>query len=415
MPVDRETLRQAFLARASDNLEEFLQDYPDDVKDEIRNRVTPGVAFPTLGLSIIRRSLPSEDDLPSEVAGTWKVHHEWISNGPYSLPAKAVASISESTREICMTLNSSEKDRKYGLVVGYVQSGKTANYTALLSRAVDMGYTFVVILSGILNDLRTQTQVRLMRDLVGDPYGDLGSGFRCINTKGTKGIRLLTSPSNDFGAHAAENLPDLMEEQHKDGRVLLAVMKKNVLVLEHLLDGLKRTSSTELSHHKLLIIDDEADHATVNTGGDGSDEFADPSLASDDEEEDYLKEANPTRTNKRIRQIIKRFDNSTYIGYTATPFANVLIDKNLEDHKYGKSLYPRDFIIALSRPKGYFGAEEFFGGLHDPDAATKHTVLVPEEEVERAFNMEQGGFDSKFPKDGNDGLHSDRPREKNQD
>ena len=388
MTIPHETLRSAFAAKARDALGEFLQDYPLTEQEEIRKAVTPGEAFVTDGSSVVTKVPLREEHDPSEESKTWLNHKEWISNGPHKLPAKAVEQISESTRDICAAINASQSDRNYGLVVGYVQSGKTANYTALLSRAADMGYTFVVVLSGILNDLREQTQKRLMRDLLGNPHKTLNEEIECIDIKKMTQFIQVTSIESDFKSTTAVKLPGLISKQARDGKPILAVMKKNVIILEHLLDGLRRCDPGMMSKQKLLIIDDEADHATVNTGGEG-DQHADDEFSDDEgEEEEFLKESNPTRTNRRIRQIIKAFEKSTYIGYTATPFANVLINKDIEDPVYGKSLYPRDFIVALPDPDGYFGAERFFGGLDDPEDDERHTVVVPPEEVELAFEMQ---------------------------
>ena len=389
MNIPRATLLAAFEHRHSRTLEEFLQDFSPMEQDEIRKAVTPGMAFlRSDDASVVTKVPLREEHDPPEGSNTWLTHKEWISNGPYQLPAKAVAQISSSTRDICAAINASQSDRNYGLVVGYVQSGKTANYTALLSRAADMGYTFVVVLSGILNDLREQTQKRLMRDLLGDPFKALDEEIECIDTSEMTQFTQVTSMESDFRSTTAEHLPRLIEKQAENGKPILAVMKKNVIILEHLLDGLKRCNPGTLSKQKLLIIDDEADHATVNTGGEGE-QHADDEFADDEgEEEEFLKDSNPTRTNRRIRQIIKAFQKSTYVGYTATPFANVLINKDIDDPIYGKSLYPRDFIVALPDPDGYFGADRFFGGLDDPEDDSKHTVVVPPKEAKLAFEMQ---------------------------
>jgi hypothetical protein len=385
--IARRVLREAFDAYANKTLEEFLENYSDEQKEEIRAWVVPSIAFTPSEVQVVSKNELREEHSPKEESKNWQIHKQWISDGPYSLPPNAIASISDSTREICTAINASGLTKKYGLVVGYVQSGKTANYTALISRAVDMGYTFIVVLSGLLNDLREQTQIRLMRDLMGVPNHALGdTELECIDTTEMIGFIQLTSIDSDFKAYTAERLPDLVQKQ--SGKPIIAVMKKNVLILEHLLDGLKRVGPKALASQKLLIIDDEADHATINTGGEG-DEFADDNFSDDsDDEDDHDKNTDPTRTNRRIRQIINCFENSTYIGYTATPFANVLINKDIDDPIYGQSLYPRDFIISLPEPKGYFGAEKFFGGLDDPEQGTFHTIPVAEEEVDKAYQMD---------------------------
>ncbi len=385
--VPRSLLREAFDAYSNHSLEEYLEDFPDEQKDEIRARVVPSRAYIPQDVQVVSKNEVREEHSPKEESKNWQVHKKWISEGPYSLPANAVASIEESTHEICKAINASSSSKKYGLVVGYVQSGKTANYTALISRAVDMGYTFIVVLSGLLNDLREQTQIRLMRDLMGIPNHSSGEiELNCIDTTNMTSFIQVTSMESDFKAYTAESLPRLVRNQN--GKPIIAVMKKNVLILEHLLDGLKRVGAEDLASQKFLIIDDEADHATINTGGEG-DQFADADFSDDsDDEDEHDKNTDPTRTNRRIRQIIKCFEDTTYIGYTATPFANVLINKDVDDPIYGQSLYPRDFIISLPEPKGYFGAEKFFGGIYDPEEGSIHTVPVGEEEVKRAFEMD---------------------------
>lgn len=388
MPIGLDIQRDAIRAWADGTLEEFLQAFDTDQAAEIRRIATPGLAFPHDRGAIVAKTKGTEP-IPEETeAATWLRHKDWILNGPHALPPAAVASIGETTDDIRRLIERSDEGRLYGLVVGYVQSGKTANYTALLARAADMGYTFVVVLSGVLNDLRYQTQKRLMRDLTGDPHGRLNGNH--IDTTGMKKWLLITGLEKDVGKPVSEKLPDLLEAQDRDGEMLLAVMKKNVLVLEHLIDGLRRTDDDVLARHRLLIIDDEADHATVNTGGDGS-EHADPSLDHDDDDglDDPLGETDPSRTNKAIRRIIKFFERTTYIGYTATPFANVLIDKDQEDDKHGKSLYPRDFIISLPKPDGYFGPDTFFGNTDDHEAGGRYTTTVPSEEVENALAMQE--------------------------
>jgi len=387
--IERRVLREAIDAYANKTLEEYLENYTDEQKDVIRAWVVPSIAFTPSEVQVVSINELREEHSPREESKNWQIHKKWISEGPYSLPPNAVASITESTQTICTAINASDSQKKYGLVVGYVQSGKTANYTALISRAVDMGYTFIVVLSGLLNDLRQQTQVRLMRDLMGDPYNVLeDTEVECIDTDEMTGFFQVTSVDSDFKAHIAEQLPSLVDKQKQRGKPIIAVMKKNVLILEHLLDGLKRVGPKDLANQKLLIIDDEADHATINTGGEG-DQFADTDFSDDsDDEDEHDKNTDPTRTNRGIRKIINLFENSTYIGYTATPFANVLINKDIDDPIYGQSLYPRDFIVSLPEPKGYFGAEKFFGGIYDFEEGSTHTVSVAEEEVEKAFEMD---------------------------
>ncbi len=227
-----------------------------------------------------------------------------------------------------------------GLVVGYVQSGKTANYTAVAARAVDAGYRMVIVLSGTHDSLRNQTQNRLERELVGDQSIDL-HGFNHSREWVT-----LTTPTEDFQVQKENIL--------QSTGPFLAVVKKNVPVLQKL-DRWLESSEQFLDDLPVLIIDDEADQASINTKGNRP---FDATVGDEDDEDETLA---PSRTNALIRSILKRTKKAAYIAYTATPFANILINPEAVDRHVGEDLFPKDFVIQLPRPKGYTGTEELFG------------------------------------------------------
>jgi hypothetical protein len=227
--------------------------------------------------------------------------------------------------------------RGRGLVVGYVQSGKTANYTAVAARAADAGYRLFIILSGIHDALRNQTQARLELELVGvDEKGNVPAGWT-----------LLTSRNSDFAASDHQILSE-------PGAFLL-VVKKNTRILDRLIKFLKGAKS-ELAGLPALIIDDEADQASINTG---SNRATDPSLENGEDSEDQ--ESAPSRTNAKIRSLLGVLPRASYIAYTATPFANIFINPQAMDREVGEDLFPRDFALQLPRPEGYTGTEELFG------------------------------------------------------
>lgn len=225
-----------------------------------------------------------------------------------------------------------------GLVVGYVQSGKTANYTAVAARAVDAGYRIVIVLSGIHDSLRNQTQSRLERELIGDQGGQ---GLE-ISRKWIT----LTSSTEDF--------QELEEGILHSTGPFLAVVKKNVPVLKKL-DRWLELSEPFLDDLPVLIIDDEADQASINTKGNRP---LDAAVGDDDADDESLA---PSRTNGLIRSILGRIRKAAYVAYTATPFANILINPEAVDRHVGDDLFPKDFVIQLPRPKGYTGTEELFG------------------------------------------------------
>lgn len=195
-----------------------------------------------------------------------------------------------------------------GLVVGYVQSGKTSNFTALIAKAADAGYKFFIVLAGIHNGLRLQTQLRLERQLV-EPVIDQW--------------HTLTGRFGDFEPPAGNPAAFFGDKSQQH---VLCVIKKNVPRLRKLKAWLEKAPDY-LRNCPTLIIDDEADQASVASRS----------------------------TNPLIREIIDLFPRGGYIGYTATPFANLLIDPAAKD------LYPEDFVVNLPKPKGHFGTEVLFG------------------------------------------------------
>ncbi|AOO80310.1 Z1 domain-containing protein [Bosea vaviloviae] len=209
-----------------------------------------------------------------------------------------------------------------GLVIGHVQSGKTANMTAVIAKAVDAGYNLVIILAGLTNKLRKQTQGRMQKDLV----DRLRDRWQLLTREDEQGDFRMP-PNGGFPMPAA-------------GAVHLAVVKKNVAPLGQLLLTIERTVPAILRRLKVLIIDDECDQASVNTASG---------------------EYDMTRINEMIRLILRRIPANSYVGYTATPFANVLINPFPAGGSQLDDLYPKDFITALPTPDGYFGTERLFG------------------------------------------------------
>lgn len=252
-------------------------------------------------------------------------------------PEDAVNGIDEASTEIVSLLENPAQDRFScrGLVVGHVQSGKTANMTAVMAKALDAGYNTVVVLAGLTNKLRYQTQMRLFNDLVRrNPLSwqvltpnELDRDFRA-------------PPQGGFLAHV--------------DKAQLAVIKKNVSPLGELASAVERTLPAVMRRLRILVIDDECDQASVNTA---------------------RGELDMTAINGRIRELLSQLPAVTYMGYTATPFANVLIDPYRADGQDLDDLYPRDFLCALPRPDGYFGTESLFGTVPSDAEAVR-----PEEE-----------------------------------
>ncbi|MEU6666260.1 Z1 domain-containing protein [Streptomyces sp. NPDC046727] len=293
----------------------------------------------------------------------------------------AVAGLDESTHAVVERLADPTRDEPYGargLVVGYVQSGKTANFTGVIAKAIDAGYRLVIVLGGTLNLLRGQTQRRIDMELIGqenilgsadpnDPDALIGIDYQDDedwpakfvsfgarpSALGAFDIERLTSRDRDY--MALERGISALEFEKPDrtrplcdpanlhaARARVMVVKKNKSVLEKLVKDLKKIGPI-LGEIPALIIDDESDQASVNT--------TDPKK---------WEAGKVTRTaiNGQISKLLKLLPRAQYVGYTATPFANVFIDPGDEE-----DLFPRDFLISLPRPTGYMGVQDF----HDLD------------------------------------------------
>jgi len=231
-----------------------------------------------------------------------------------------------------------------GLVMGDVQSGKTSNYTGLICKAADAGYKLVILLTGTLESLRRQTQERLDAGFVGLDSSGLMSqsqqrreiGVGLINA--TRAAGVFTSTLVDFKAVTVNQLGFRLKDFNEP---VLLVVKKNKRILENLASWLQahNTGPNGEIDIPLLMIDDEADNASVNTNPE-----------------------NATAINSGIRKLLKLFPRSSYVGFTATPFANVFIHPDSQEEMLGDDLFPRDFVYALDPPTNYIGAERIFGG-----------------------------------------------------
>jgi hypothetical protein len=228
-----------------------------------------------------------------------------------------------------------------GLVIGHVQSGKTANYTGLIARSADAGYKFIVVIAGIHNNLRKQTQQRIDEAFIGrssDPLDRrkrIGVGLM----QGYPHPATLTNVNSDFNKKTAT---ESGWELNDFSKPIILIIKKNVSTLTALHKWLKELNAQRdgrISDVPMLLIDDEADNASINTNKEDTD---------------------PTRTNAMIRQILGLFAKSCYVGYTATPFANIFINPESYQDDVREELFPRDFIYCLDAPTTYFGAEKVF-------------------------------------------------------
>lgn len=260
----------------------------------------------------------------------------------------ALRSLDDSSDRILRQLEDPTTERFdiRGLVLGYVQSGKTANFTALIAKAADAGYRLIVVLSGIDNGLRRQTNARLKRELVG--YPDARPTAVRLPPIGHQWHEFTRDEIDGDFQPGYANHAALQGSQP-----VLLVVKKNGSVLRRLLKWIDDAPNEVRRTLPLLVIDDEADQASVDTRG---------SLQTEDGPPDPDYEP-PSVINGLIRDLLTKFERRAYVAYTATPFANVLMPYDTNDHRVGNDLYPKNFIVDLPKSAGYFGAEEFFGRM----------------------------------------------------
>jgi hypothetical protein len=228
-----------------------------------------------------------------------------------------------------------------GLVIGHVQSGKTANYMGVIAKAADAGYKFIIVIAGIHNNLRRQTQERIDEGFIGrssDPESRVNIGVGLYNSNYPHPAT-LTNINDDFNKTTASKSGWKLNDFSKP---IILVIKKNVRTLDALHKWLKDMNAKgdgRISDVPMLMIDDEADNASINTNKEDLD---------------------PTRTNAAIRRILGLFAKSCYVGYTATPFANIFINPDAYNDEVREELFPRDFIYCLDAPTSYFGPDKVF-------------------------------------------------------
>ncbi len=281
------------------------------------------------------------------------------------LPPLVVTRTHTSTDRILGLLEDPQRQgqwRRTGLVVGQVQSGKTGNYIALACKAADAGYKLIVVLAGSWNNLRSQTQLRIDEGLLGfdtqyqTRYDEERASSRIGVGEMPGAVRLkvasLTTSAErgDFRRTIAAN----MALPIGDYPVVL-VVKKNRSILNNLRKWIVEVQGEPVGTDgekivrdvPLLVIDDEADNASINT-----------------------RDANtePSAVNRAIRDLMNSFDRRAYVGYTATPFANIYIKPSDGSDRFGFDIFPDSFIENLTAPSNYFGPERVFGlRTEDPD------------------------------------------------
>lgn len=334
----------------------------------------------------------------------WQRYREWLER---KLSFKVVDALDRSSDTVLGLLEDPTRqgpwDRR-GLVVGHVQSGKTGNYTGLICKAADAGYKIIIVLAGLHNNLRSQTQMRLDEGFLGFETKPVLDDIRIIGVgeiDGDPAIRpnyaTNRTEKGDFSTGIAKNLGITPEQ-----RPWLFVVKKNKTVLERLYSWIRdhvanaQDQSTRrriVTHLPLLLIDDEADHASVDTGEQVFDADGQPNESHQ-----------PTAINRCIRRILYAFTRSAYVGYTATPFANIFIHERGATRTEGPDLFPSAFIINLAAASSYIGPARVFG-LKSGDDRSEGLPLIRLVDDHSENNGHSGWMPQKH-KNGHQPLHN---------
>jgi hypothetical protein len=289
--------------------------------------------------------------------------------------------LDRSTDQTLERIESPQREGRWdrrGLVVGHVQSGKTTHYTSVIAKALDAGYQIVIVLAGIHKSLRSQTHERLDQDLIGldsaalleaarrgepPPAGAAVVGVGRFDLQ--RGLAdlpftILTCTTSADNGDFQTGIARQIGFRVSPGTRLVMVVKKHRSILTNLRDWLRAQNAgpgtTARIHAPALVIDDEADHASINTN--------DP-------------EENPTTINLLIRELLQSFERVGFIGYTATPFANIFIPSANPDGPFGDDLFPRSFVVNLKAPTDYIGPALVFGHPGDESVGLAEQLPLP--------------------------------------
>lgn len=291
------------------------------------------------------------------------------------LPENVVSRLDEMTNDV-LDYSGNPQDggqwKRRGMVMGHVQSGKTTNYASLISKAADSGYKIIILLAGMTNSLRKQTQDRMDEHFIGKRslFNEVRPELMPIMTycdyrRDEKLLHPAFGTTFDQDFHKAVSNFGVSLDNLRDP--IIFVTKKNKSILTNLYEWIDSQAPDQQISYPLLLVDDEADNASVNT-------------KKKDEPGSAATGSNTTAINGLITDILGKFSRSTYVGYTATPFANIFIDPDTEEEMEREDLFPRHFIKALDPPTNYVGATRVFS--EDGDLRADMVNVVASDDYE---------------------------------
>lgn len=312
-------------------------------------------------VAIDKGGLSNTFGIPSGYSSTWERYKNFLGN---RMSPDSIANLQKSCLWILNHLSTDTRisGEVKGLVTGSVQSGKTANMEGLISMAADYDWNFFIILSGTIDNLRKQTRDRFKGDL--------------CNSEGVL-WRVLDFTAEDKKFTADELKLNSLSGSKNFSNRYLTVCLKNRKRLEKLIDWLY-SDPTRTNKLRIVVIDDEADQASINTAD----------ITPDEEQERcainqmIVNLVNGKKSDGSTPEV--KFQSMNYIAYTATPYANVLNEAS------GESLYPKDFICTLPEAHEYFGAKVIFG--NDEEGAPGFPIIrnIPSTEEGELKKLHKG-------------------------
>lgn len=331
----------------------------------------------------------------------WNRYRSYLKTEDGSFPVDNLDDQTDKILDKCFNPKTSGSWDRRGMVVGNVQSGKTANYTGLINKATDAGYKLIIVIAGIHNTLRSQTQVRIDEGYIGRNSADfllrgktnrVGVGNYKVDTE------IYSYTSSDDKGDFKRGIATTLNVPIGGKSPTVLVIKKNKSVLENLILWLNQFAVEDASGNRkihnvpVLVIDDEADNASVNSGT----------------------EIDVKTINRLIRTLLNLFNQNTFIGYTATPYANLFIPSTWrEEHetmvkdvklKIGEDLFPRDFIVNIPPPSNYIGAVQVFGFENEKTGEQFEGL-----DIIRPAEDQEPWFPRKINKENRDDLPDDVP------
>lgn len=357
----------------ADNLKKYLEEQISMIREQQQPVFMTGLD--------VRNSIWWDELKKGKQIEYWNRYEKYLLENKGWARSSIDKSIDNTTNKVMNAIaNPNQKvaiERK-GMVIGYVQSGKTAHYIGVINKAIDAGYKIIIVLAGMHNNLRSQTQSRIDEEVLG-----FETSLDYLLSEMKKEPNII-GVGKKFAVHFDSQTLTSRDEKgdfNKSRQQIFVspeiptifVVKKNYKVLEALMNFFKNNKKHNFdkntgrkymdANYPLLLIDDEADQASINT--------------KYEYEDGVVKDQDKLSTiNAQIRDLFHTFDCRSYIGYTATPYANIFVPSEIESDKHGKDLFPTDFILSLPKPAYYIGAHEFFGNENQLEMPLRRKISI---------------------------------------